>query len=130
MKESESNTKKCPSQKDIPCSWIQTIWIVQMIQCSRETLRFIGIPIIVPKGLFGELEQRILKCVWKPKQTRRVDTVKERGTSLNLSCSGFQTNYNHRIIKTRQYWHQDIHIDPGNRTESPEVNSHLENQLI
>ena len=64
MKEVEDNTNRC---KDIPCSWVGTINNVKMTIPRKVVYSFNAISVKILMAFFTELEQIILKYIWKHK---------------------------------------------------------------
>ena len=128
LKETEDNTNRW---KDIPCSWIGGIDIVKITILTKTIYRFHEIPIKLPMACFIELEQSILKCVWKHERWWIAKAIlRRKNRNRGIRLLDFRIHYKATVIKTVWLLHKNRNIDQRNIIESPEVNPHTYDQLI
>lgn len=95
----------------------------------KAVYRFNVNPIKLSRILFTELEQIIIKFIWKHKSPE-LPILKKKNKSGVITLPDLRQYWKSTVIKMAWYWHKDRHMHRWNRIKSQEINPHIYSQLI
>jgi hypothetical protein len=126
--ESEENIRRW---KDLPWSWTGRINIVKMAILPNAIYVFNTIPIEIPMTFCTEIEKTIMRYIWKHKRPETANALLSKMPNAGgITISYFKTILQCHNNKNSMVSAQNRHNDQWIRIKDPDINPHINSQLI
>ena len=98
---------------------------------TQSNLQIQWNPCQITKGIFSELEQKVLQLVWKQKGPQIVQAIlRKKNRAGGIRLPDFRLYYKVTVIETVWYWHKKRNIYQWNKIKSLEIQPCTYDHLI